>query len=70
MMRPALVALSLASASCLAQTAEQRRDLVIQSALDSARAACLMLQADKSIGREPGVDAWCDGVVNGCGATK
>lgn len=62
----ALVFLGLALGACSATTAEQRRDLTIQAAIDSARAACLILQSDATIEREPGVDAWCDGVINGC----
>lgn len=66
MTRAALVPLLLALGACSTSTAQERRDLAIQTALDSARAACLVLQSDKSIEREPGVDAWCDGVLNGC----
>ena len=58
--------LSLLLSACSATTAEQKRDLAIQTALDSARAACLILQSDRSIEREPSVDAYCVAVLNGC----
>jgi len=64
--RASLVYLLLALGACSTTTAEQRRDLAIQTALDSARAACLILQSDKSIQREPGVDDYCAAVLNGC----
>lgn len=66
MSRVALGFVCLVACACSSTTAAQRRDLAIQSALDSARAACLILQSDPSIEREPGIDAWCEGVIQGC----
>ena len=60
------LAITLLALSACSATAEQRRDQAIQTALDSARAACLILQSDKQIEREPGIDAYCVAVLNGC----
>ena len=62
----ALGLVCLALGACSSTTAAQRRDLAIQGALDSARAACLILQSDKTIERAPDVDAYCAAVLNGC----
>lgn len=62
----ALAGLCALACACSSTTAADRRDVAIQSALDPARAPSLVLQSDKTIEREPGVDAWCDGVLNGC----
>jgi uncharacterized lipoprotein len=64
--RVALALALLGLSACSTTTAEQRRDIAIQTALDSARAACLVLQSDRSIEREPGMDEWCQGVLHGC----
>jgi hypothetical protein len=61
------LAIAVLGLACSTTTAEQRRDLAIQTALDSARAACLILQSDRTIEREPGIDNYCQAVLNGCG---
>lgn len=40
----------------------------VQAGLDAGKAACLVLQSDPAIPREPGVDAYCQVVLGGCAA--
>lgn len=61
----ALLALVLHTGACATPTAADR-ERAIQTALDAGRAACLILLADRSIEREPGTDAYCAVVLNGC----
>ncbi|HKY41389.1 MAG TPA: hypothetical protein VJN18_35895 [Polyangiaceae bacterium] len=64
--RAGLVCALLLLPACTAQTAAERRDSVLNGSLESARLACLMILADASIPREPGVNEYCLAVVNGC----
>lgn len=61
--------LCLLVAACAAPTKEQ----VIQTALDSGKAArdaekaaCLLLQSSPELEKEPGVDAYCAAILRGC----
>jgi len=52
-------------APACAEAPEARRDEALQAALESARVACFVILADKTIPREPGVDAYCEAIANG-----
>jgi hypothetical protein len=52
-------------APACAEAPAARRDEALQAALESARVACIVILSDKSIEREPGVDAYCEAIANG-----
>ena len=64
--RSGLVLCLVLSAAACSGTAAENRDKAINTAFESARLGCLTLRNDKSIEREPGVDAWCDALLEGC----
>ncbi len=61
----AVLAVVLHSGACAAPTASDRARAV-QTAIDAGRAACLILLADPTIPREPGVNAFCLTMLSGC----
>lgn len=65
-MSRALAALLLALSACSATTAVERKEQVVQAALDSAFVACTAALGDPRMTWAPGARDYCLAIVNGC----
>lgn len=64
--RAGLVLCLLLLPACAQATAQERRDQVIQTALESAVLGCQMALADPTTEWDEGAKAWCERLTRGC----